>query len=597
MKILINGKEVYIKNGTSFELTFDNRRFSGADSYSLTITFPMKERPENIAVFGHINRKDVRTGKAIYDCEIYADTLHLTGAVIIVEVNASEVKGQFLSGKSATNFHDDWDDVKINELRLSFAGMERQPQQNEGSTPAEWRLSIDDPDYIGLRLHWINRDSGVSYNQPDGEDSGWAHNQTANMHYLLHVVTAVFKAVGYTCDLSEIYSTDLRYLVLCNCVPNQASRSYRFLPDWSLTEFIEQLELFFRGEFNIDRIHKTARFSFYSNIDAKIPQVTLRNIVNEFTSEISKEDIAESDYIDMKNLAYADGGHELVKYWDCPWFIKSWQNRIVRYDYLEDMYKANAGYYVTSDTDRGPENKLLYAADADTYFILRTVQSYQSIGMRYQNVLQPVNIFGPRIVIDDDDAPVEEIKIVPACFDNRFNMYLSPQFQTDVDNELEDTYPLYETEEQRAERLSQTIAARVLINGKQEECVSLYDKLFVGFWDGKNGHSYAAPETAPTAFVCNYAPYAYMLNKPWPLSYMLEPMCDLLRLTSPRFAPMHHIDCRQKYTISFLSNTVPDPQAVFNINGRRYLCEKISVSVSEKGLSQLMKGVFYMIDE
>jgi hypothetical protein len=33
--------------------------FSGSDGYTLTITFPLKDCPENLAIFGHINCTDV----------------------------------------------------------------------------------------------------------------------------------------------------------------------------------------------------------------------------------------------------------------------------------------------------------------------------------------------------------------------------------------------------------------------------------------------------------------------------------------------------------------------------------------------------------
>ena len=39
----------------------------------------------------------------------------------------------------------------------------------------------------------------------------------------------------------------------------------------------------------------------------------------------------------------------------------------------------------------------------------------------------------------------------------------------------------------------------------------------------------------------------------------------------------------------------PDPRAVFYINGGRYLCEKITASFSENGMSKKLKGVFYRL--
>ena len=58
----------------------------------------------------------------------------------------------------------------------------------------------------------------------------------------------------------------------------------------------------------------------------------------------------------------------------------------------------------------------------------------------------------------------------------------------------------------------------------------------------------------------------------------------------------HAIDNRKKYNFSFLSDTIPDPHAIFYIEGSRYICEKITATFHEdSGKSQLLKGVFYKL--
>ena len=41
MEIYVDHKLAVLKKGTSFDFVSENRYFSGADSYSLTITFPL----------------------------------------------------------------------------------------------------------------------------------------------------------------------------------------------------------------------------------------------------------------------------------------------------------------------------------------------------------------------------------------------------------------------------------------------------------------------------------------------------------------------------------------------------------------------------
>ena len=41
MEIIINGQQAYLKKNTSFEYISENPLFTGSESYTLTITFPL----------------------------------------------------------------------------------------------------------------------------------------------------------------------------------------------------------------------------------------------------------------------------------------------------------------------------------------------------------------------------------------------------------------------------------------------------------------------------------------------------------------------------------------------------------------------------
>ena len=52
-----------------------------------------------------------------------------------------------------------------------------------------------------------------------------------------------------------------------------------------------------------------------------------------------------------------------------------------------------------------------------------------------------------------------------------------------------------------------------------------------------------------------------------------------------------------KTTFKFLADKVPDVRSLFLIRGKRYVCEKLTATFSENGMSQLIKGVFYPVKE
>ena len=54
-----------------------------------------------------------------------------------------------------------------------------------------------------------------------------------------------------------------------------------------------------------------------------------------------------------------------------------------------------------------------------------------------------------------------------------------------------------------------------------------------------------------------------------------------------------HAKTRTKLCISFLDEGIIDPEAYFIINNKKYVCEKIEYSISEKGVDKIKKGYFF----
>ena len=89
ISLTIDGAQVALKKGSSIEYVSENRIFTDADDYSLEIELPVgyfsharqcpsklalhslnrksAECPQNIAVFGHLTRKDIDTDKIFFD--------------------------------------------------------------------------------------------------------------------------------------------------------------------------------------------------------------------------------------------------------------------------------------------------------------------------------------------------------------------------------------------------------------------------------------------------------------------------------------------------------------------------------------------------
>ncbi len=598
MEIRISGKVAALKKGTSFEYVSENRLFSGSDGYTLSITFPLRHCPQNLVIFGHINRADVVAGKVIFDCEIRDKGFYKFGSITITEINDAEVKTQFLEGRSEQNFDKTFDKVYINELDLGAL-----PTTSKATrTPsAAWQPNHSSPECVALP--WVNDYSRNIQNKAEyvvddaTQNRGhyeWSGETTGLswQPYLLHITKKICEAVGYTPDFSKWEEAEeYKYLLICNTLPHAwyMPGFANALPHWTVEEYFEKLELFLGGEFDFDHRGKRITFAFTQAVLAAKQPVCLENIMDEHSTEV-KVGEDNCDYSEAKNLVYKDCDHEMWKFYSCDWFVNGWQNRIVRYNSMTELLDANKGY-ASWDGQHHRDNridKLLYAADCDAYFIIRPVSrrvasiSYGRVRFAYKCILQPVNLFGGRIVDDREDADSVEIEFVPAWIDHTEDKYGKCLFLSfsgyDDDNatgEDEGDYPFMKTH-----------SLSTLEAGEKEKKSEYYDHIYVGFWDGSQNTG-------------GKLPYPWVddidIREDWSNFSFLHFSLRINNALTNRRRIAYTLDGTRKTTFKFLSDTVPDVRALFLIRGKRYVCEKLTATFTENGMSQLIKGVFWPI--
>ena len=606
MQIYVNNKLAALKKGTSFEYVSENRMFSGSDGYTLTITFPLKDCPENLAIFGHINRADVVAQKVIFDCEIRDRGFYKFGSITITEISESEVKTQFLEGRSEQNFDKTFDKVYINELDLGSPTYRSITQ----ITPSQaWNPNHSSPDFVALP--WVNDYSGNIQNKAeyivDNAVQGqghyeWNTQDTTGLSwqpYLLFITKKICEAVGYKADFAPWEeSEEHKYLLICNTLPHAwyTPDFARALPHWTVEEYFEKLELFLAGEFTIDHRAQRISFNFTKAVLNATKPVALENVVEEHSTEIKVEE-DQCEYSVMKNLVYKECDHDTWKYYSCDWYIKGNAWNIERYDSMRQLLDANR-IHRTWDGRRGrnyrPIDKILYAADCDAYFIIQTVSrkitDIRSVAGRiriffeYTCRLRPINLFGGRIVNDDEDADQDEIEFVPVRIDDTeakygrcmFLSYSGYDEDTGVEGEAAIAYTFL---------LSQTDEA--IRAGEKEKKAEYYDRIYIGFWDGASYGWGKLPYPLVEDIVIaddwsnfNYAHFSLRLNN---------------RYMQDRVGPA--VEPTMKTTFKWRSDTIPDVRAMFLIRGKRYICEKITATFTENGMSQLIKGVFYPVKD
>ena len=330
----------------------------------------------------------------------------------------------------------------------------------------------------------------------------------------------------------------------------------------------------------------------------------LDRIVNEHTVEVTVED-DKCEYQETKNLVYKECDHEMWKFYSCDWFVKSWKEGAVRYNSMRELLDDNRWLATWNGSSQRGSNrdKVLYAADVDAYFIVRshsrtlaeTMPGWMPNRYNYKMELRPINLFGGRIANDDEDADQIEIEFVPAWVDeteDKYGRVLFLSFAGYDENSSSElsarTRDPYERKKEIDATLYQPIALQSLAAGEKTKKSEYYDRIYVAWWDG-----------AMDLAIQGKLPHPYVedieIQPDWNNLRNVHFSMRLNRFTQARNSSIKQIDVKQKATFKFFSDTIPNPRSAFYIHGQRYLCEKITATITENGMSQLLKGVFWPI--
>ena len=610
MNIYVDGKPAALKKGFSFDYTAENRLFLGRDGYTLNITFPLRDCSQNVEIFGYIHRSEVPLRKTNFDCIIQDGEVSLHGLLCVTKISDVEVECQFAEGRCAQVAADPFEDVYVNELDL---GAPEIIDPSQITPDKAWKNITFGAEAVALP--WVNEASPTAPNNWVNRDASGNYiwdNDTRGLSwqpYLIILAKRICEAVGYSYDFSEWESSSYRFLIVCNSLPASwnAPGYSRALPAWTVTEFFEKLELFMMCEFEFDHIEHSVRMRFSESALAAVAPVQIEQVVDSYDVAVSQDAGSGCDYIAAKRLAYKECSHSMWPYYSCDWFLQR-QPDIRSYNTLSELLSKNkcrVSYHDGYTSWEWGENwseqdiwgrkmqhnavgSVLYAADVDTYFVFRSIGAVdlgktpagrRVYGQKY--VLQPINVFGSGVP-ENDSVPSEDIEFVPPCVMDTFisfdddrgpMMFLSPGSFA----EAEDTV------RSEPDEIKQPRMAELLERGDKDNGAAYYDVVFVAYWDGQ----WQPGAKSPHPIIDTVA-----VEQDWSMYRTSKYSMRLAGSSSP-ICPLPQIDPRRKYKFSWLGRNIPNPRAIFFIHGRRYLCEKITATFTENGMSQLLKGEFY----
>lgn len=619
MEVIIDGKPAMVKPGTSFEYVAENRAFTKADSYTMEIIFPMKGCQRNIDIFGHLHRQDAEHGTVRLPAEIVAGPhFRKKGVITVVSASDTEIKGQFLEGRSVQNFDKTFDNIYIDEMDL------RDITHWQFVLPAKASDVYGSPDdHTFVFLPWYNTSTETLYNRAELTENGlynFPDGGLTPMAYLFHLTYGILTigmqietGTPYYADLTEWKSSDYYYLLCCNTLPDlfmggEDQNIAYVLPHWTLTEYLEELESFLGGFFDIDHDARTIAFHFYKGISnmASSGVTELEKVVDEYSAETDEE--SGGELVTMQNVEYEDPGYDGWEWLSCQWFIDSYgghYGEVTIWDsYYTTVDTCLVNYYSPDDSMYGSAyHKPYYVTADDTFYMIECLRisgeqnapnpDYLT-NLKPENVIRSVNIFAPYVADNGTDNSTK-LKIVPVRLDyfdfsggtGHLCIHLDAPDGEENDEDTEIPVPegIIDTAAyEQAMEAFKPASVRILEAGEPETDDSVYSNIFVAYWDGNVNEDNGAYQCPIIDKVMFFKP-----NRRTNCGYSLR-LTDRNQGVRPEYL---NADLKTKYTFKFLSDSVPDPTAVFSIRGKRYLCGKITVTISEDGLSRLMEGEFY----
>lgn len=634
IQLFIDGKPAVIKDDTSFKLSLENNFFTKTSSYSFDVELPMNA-PENQAIFGNINRRDVTKEYQELPTRLLADNVTiLSGTVTITQVTEDSVKVQLLGESAAYHFGNKMDKLYIDELPLGDWYNRTFPPYPAGTSTPDYTGSsykmtstfqslIDNNHSQWLNLlfnngmwvaypifnteaetmcnHYLFREYGESYRlempyaTPNSNTrNGKPQIKFAVQPFVWYMCEIIAEATGYKLsrDNNPLFQNEYyRRIFLANA--NINIECNKCLPHWTVNEWWEQIERTFGVTMVLsdsdNSLSLVGRDTYLSG-----NYVFVDNVVDEYSTDIEKE--ASQEDIVTQNVGFAENELFSLQEFIPDEIIKI--SKVRKFDSFADLRT-----YIQSNPDEFTNDQTIYEAEGRQYIPTNEFES-----------LVEVNMFRPRIVTENDNIDIE-LKFVPCAYSDAEIKVVT----NEIDNVgFKDTLKfslsakvLARPDKANIDWLTDEASLNVKANFKLNDL--FFNEGEIPEKEDPQDIAYIAIHPDNYLEPINYIngwprPWLHEIcywasnNNKWlssaitdaPYSLSLIPIKGQINLASESInSTSIQIGATVKHCFKFIVDKIPNTSSVFVINGKKYLCEKLEVSINNKGIDKLITGYFF----
>lgn len=426
------------------------------------------------------------------------------------------------------------------------------------------------------------------------------------MPMLCRTIRKVLDAVGYEIDipgLQRLYTDNTLFRRIFIVTANNRIDIAKALPHWTVNEFLTQVERFLGVVFEVDEITKTCTLVSHQTwwTDTPLP---IEDIVDEYTSEVSKEDTSD---VSNGNIGYSMEDSEFHLSDDILGAATP-DNRFTSFAQMQT--------YLQNGASADDKNKLFNVLGHQ--FILATIKD--SAGNVTEYYFKEVNQFGALMRQPDKKDIDVELKIVPAIttlqnvpfvhtssYTQDGKTYYVEQKIDEVQMQILTIEGPSDVGEKLLVRAADSVKTDLesLIEGEtMVDSASEIDKMFVAYVPERMTAIYNEDMSCVGEYPVVQPCSAYEVkrngygNKHISAQNFLtlQKLQDKETIGNTSFADGTVIDTTVKYCIKFISNEVLKPTRAFLIHGQRFACEKLEYNITAKGVSPLVTGYFYKLD-
>lgn len=575
-RLFIDGKEVILSSDFELDLYRENPFFTRNGDYTYDIDVDLYV-PQNSLLYKSINRTDVTSKFSNRSAVVIADGVTVVkGTEIVLSVDSRYAKIQIVSGNSELNYISSKESIRNLNLGMITATKEEALIGLDYFFPD--RNYVYPPVYVGYK----DNQSFSFNNQMTIQETGTIYNEDTVMipqPFFLFVVEKVIEAIGYRLQENELRN-DPRWcrLIMINGIKTESIAE--MLPDWTIDEFLDEVEKFFNCVILIDQTEKTAHIlrtdGYYANVDS----IEIDMVVD--TDKEKTYDVVQNLYVDYDSVQYEFPDYDEYKYMCLDSSVKK----------LCEVKTLNSIYESWSELTENYDKHIIYQV-GETCFVGHRESETSTPGLKVVDRFSKVN---------ETEENVATLKVIPAetfvgitgtigSVGSGVFVAAYARNNNDYNNTTTDETGLNE----------------LIKNGVSEEDVP--EKLYIAYYLGKQGVFSAAgttqvqleywlPMTASDTVYYVYEdspPYSFLLNlKDSTLTLALNGENGLYQ---NYYANNVKVNTRDEYTFRFNYSGLLDPKQLFLINNKLYYCKQLHYVLNSNGFDKIVEGIFYLIGD